>query len=372
MAVLGLVCCWLIKIHNLSDLICLLMRILLLLFLAADAFALVGPASRRSLLLCDVPAEIKPLLEQQFGDLSSLLYISADDEALADRLEEEDVDAFVVRSANTVSADMVRRLPQCVKAIGRAGVGCDNIDLVACKDADLLVVTAAGANAVAVAEHALGLMLALARKMKPSISSVASGRWERQSLTGIGLRGRSLGLVGFGAIGAELAQIASALGMKVLVAPTTVTRSTSADTLALREQRIKECEVEQVASLEELFRTSDIVSVHLPLTDATRSCVGKSQLQFMRPNSFLISTARGGVVNESELLECLKYGGIAGAALDVFESEGPGLIKDKTLMELVQLDSVLITPHIGGHTEEAQSDVWTTVVARLLEELNDM
>ena len=179
-------------------------------------------------------------------------------------------------------------------------------------------------------------------------------------------------MVGFGAIGAELAQIASALGMKVLVAPTTVTRSTSADTLALREQRIKECEVEQVASLEELLRSSDIVSVHLPLTDATRSCVGKSQLQFMRPNSFLISTARGGVVNESELLECLKYGGIAGAALDVFESEGPGLIKDKTLMELVQLDSVLITPHIGGHTEEAQSDVWTTVVARLLEELNDM
>ena len=262
-------------------------------------------------------------------------------------------------------------MPPTVGVIGRAGVGVDNIDLEACRDANIRVVTAAGASAVAVAEHALGLTLAVARRIKPAAKSIEEGLWKRSALTGVGLRGKTVGVVGFGAIGKEFADMCTKLAMKVLVAPPTGEMSLlSKEAIEERQQAIAEVGAEAAESLEELLRQSDFVSVHLPLTDQTRHSIGDKELNLMKKSAVLISTGRGGVVDEKALLISLESGKIAGAALDVFESEGPQLADDEVLMRLARLDSTIIVPHLGGHTEESQSAVWDCVMERVLEELN--
>ena len=350
-----------------------LIPIVLCLFVPVFPFA--GTSRSRPpphILCCDVPSNILPILnEYERQGRANIDFISADDEGLTCRLEQNDIDAFIIRSSNTLSLDMLQRLPRRVRAVGRAGVGCDNIDLNACNEANIPVVTAAGANAVAVAEHTLALMLALARRIKPAVKSIEEGRWERPSLTGVGLRGKTVGVVGFGAIGAEVASICSNLGMKVLVAPPADESPVSPEAAEQRKQRLKKSEAIEVDCLSDLLQDSDIVSVHLPLTDSTRHYIGGDQLASMKQGATLISTARGGVVDECALLECLKNSVISGAALDVFESEGPQVCEDSVLMELAQLDSTIITPHVGGHTVEAQVDVWTLVMDRLLENLTD-
>ena len=347
-----------------------------LLFCVLAMISLAGALSPPTILCCDVPTSIRPTLAQYENEgQAKINYINADNEGLLRRLEEGDVDAFVIRSSNSISSDMLQRL-NAVRVIGRAGVGCDNIDLEACKAANIPVVTAAGANAVAVAEHTLALMLALARRIKPSIQSIQDGRWEKASLVGTGLRGKTVGIIGMGAIGAEVASICKALGMQVLVSPPAMqTKSQSADNemeiIDQRRQRLDKTGATQAKTLNDLLQKSDIVSVHLPLTDATRYCLGEKQLALMKKSATLISTARGGVIDESALLKSLRSGQIAGAALDVFESEGKDFSKDSVLMELAKLDSVIITPHIGGHTSEAQIDVWTIVIDKLLAKLNE-
>ena len=224
-----------------------------------------------------------------------------------------------------------------------------------------------GANAVAVAEHAFALMLGLARRIVPAATSVAEGRWEKSRLGGIGLRGKTLGIVGFGSIGTEIARIASAMGMNVVVAPSTVQDPRNDSRRAAIEGL--PCATE-ASSLVEALELSDFVSVQLPLTEGTRDLIGRAELSSMKPSGILVSVGRGGVVNEAALLDSLRGRDIYGAALDVFVNEGPrDMPADETLMKLAALDSTIITPHIGGHTGEAQEEVWNRVVENALDAL---
>ena len=335
-----------------------------------DAFAVSTSPSTPNILICDVQPNLRRHLDDyEARGLAVIHHLTADDEGLAHRLEMGDVDAFVIRSSNSVSSDVVKRLPPQVRVLGRAGVGVDNIDLEACRDADISVVTAAGASAVAVAEHALGLMLAVARRIKPAAKSVEQGKWLRSTLTGTGLRGKTVGVVGFGAIGKEFTKMCISLGMKVLIAPTTESRSSSENATEERIQSISQVGAEAAESLEDLLRQSDFISIHLPLTDETKDFIGKEELALMKKTAFLISTGRGGVVDEKALLDSMQKGEIAGAALDVFESEGPQVSEDKVLTDLARLDSAVVVPHLGGHTSESQAAVWDCVMERVLMEL---
>ena len=337
-----------------------------------DAFAAsASPNAKPNILICDVQASLRDYLDGYNARGSAVIHhIAADDEGLACRLEKGDIDAFIVRSSNSVSYELVKRLPPKTRVIGRAGVGIDNIDLEACRDANIPVVTAAGASAVAVAEHTLGLMLAVARRIKPAAKSIEQGQWLRPTLTGTGLRGKMVGVVGFGAIGKEFTKMCISLGMKVLVAPTMESRSLSANVMEDRIQGITQAGAEAAESLNELLRRSDFISIHLPLTDETKHFIGKEELALMKKTAVLVSTGRGGVVDEKALLDSMQSGKIAGAALDVFESEGPQCSQDKVLMELARLDSAIVVPHLGGHTEESQAAVWDCVMERVLMELN--
>ena len=337
-----------------------------------DAFAASASSNDKpNILICDVQPSLRDHLDdyEQARGLAVIHHITADDEELACRLEKGDIDAFIIRSSNSVSCELVKRLLPKTRVIGRAGVGIDNIDLEACRDANIPVVTAAGASAVAVAEHALGLMLAVARRIKPAAKSIEDGKWLRSALTGTGLRGKTVGVVGFGAIGKEFTKMCISLGMKVLVAPSTANRLLSVHAMEDRIQDITQAGAEAAESLDELLRRSDFISIHLPLTDVTKHFIGKEELALMKKTAFLISTGRGGVVDEKALLDSMQSGKIAGAALDVFESEGPQCSEDKVLMELARLDSAIVVPHLGGHTEESQAAVWDCVMERVLEEL---
>ena len=332
-----------------------------------DAFAVSVPPN---ILICDVQPKLRDHLDDyEKRGLAIIHHITADDEELLCRLERGDIDAFVVRSSNTVSSDFLRRLPPRTRVIGRAGVGVDNIDLEACRDANIRLVTAAGASAVAVAEHALGLMLAVARRIKPAAKSIEQGQWLRSKLTGVGLRGKTVGVVGFGAIGKQFSGMCAGLGMKVLVAPPTKSTPLPTKTMEERMQGIAQVGADAAESLEELLRQSDFISIHLPLIDETKHFIGPKDLALMKKTAILVSTGRGGVVDEKALLNSMKCGSIGGVALDVFESEGPQFAEDEVLMELAQLDSTVIVPHLGGHTEETQAAVWDCVVERVLKEV---
>lgn len=337
-----------------------------------DAFAAsASPNAKPNILICDVQPSLRDYLDgYEARGLAVIHHITADDEVLACRLEKGDIDAFIVRSSNSVSFELVKRLPPKIRVVGRAGVGIDNIDLEACRDANIPVVTAAGASAVAVAEHALGLMLAVARRIKPAAKSIEQGQWLRSTLTGTGLRGKTVGVVGFGAIGKEFTKMCISLGMKVLVAPTTESSLLSVNAVGERIQGITQAGAEAAESLDELLRRSDFISIHLPLTDETKYFIGKEELALMKETAVLVSTGRGGVIDEKALLDSMQSGNIAGAALDVFESEGPQVSDDEVLMALARLDSAVVVPHLGGHTGESQAAVWDCVIERVLAELN--
>jgi D-3-phosphoglycerate dehydrogenase len=281
--------------------------------------------------------------EQVFQDQAEVVF--------SDDLEQIDqYDAMLIRSATKVDAELITRAAQ-LKVIGRAGVGVDNIDLKAAEKHGLVVVNAPQAASQAVAEHALGLMLALARKIPSAAASMKAGRWEKKRFKGVELQGRVLGILGVGRIGTLLAEKASALGMQ----------SVGYDAY-LSEAEIEERGVQPVSILDLLAR-SDFVSVHVPLTDSTRGLIGPDELAQMKPGAYIISTARGGVVDEAALLQALERGELTGAALDVFQREPP------VDSPLVGHESVICTPHIAAQTEEAQRraaiDVAEEVLAAL-------
>ena len=249
-----------------------------------------------------------------------------------------DCEGLIVRGATKVDRRLLEGAER-LRIIGRAGTGVDNIDLAAASERGVVVVNTPGGNSVSVAELTLGLMLACARRITRADATLKAGRWEKSALRGHELNGKTLGLVGLGRIGCEVARRAAALGMKLLGYDPFVAR-----------QQARQLEVELV-ELDELLRRSHVVSLHLPLNERTRALLGREQIRMMRPGAILINAARGGLVDEEALLEALDSGHLEAAACDAFEQE------PHPRPQLVGHPALVATPHIGASTVEAQEQV---------------
>lgn len=259
----------------------------------------------------------------------------------------QDADGLIVRSGTRVTREVLAGAPR-LRVIGRAGVGVDNIDLEACTERGIFVVNVADGNSVAVAEHAFALMLSLLRRVVAAHQSLAAGKWERSRFVGEELRGKTLGLVGFGRVGSEVARRALVFGMKVLGFDPYVTAS-----------RFQAMGVQQM-ELPELLANADIVSLHIPRTPETRHIIDAQALATMKPGSYIINCARGGLIDEEALAKALQEGRLAGAALDVFETEPPGQ------HPLAELPNVVLTPHLGGSTQQALNYIAASVADQVI------
>jgi len=261
-----------------------------------------------------------------------------------------DYDALIVRGQTRVTAAVIEAASQ-LKVIGRAGVGVDNIDLESAKKHNITVVNTPTSTTVAVAELSLGLLLALAREIPRADATMKQGQWNKKEFEGVELYGKILGIVGYGRIGIEVGRRAAAFGMNVIVYDPNVS-----------EDELSHSDAEPV-SIQDLFAWSDFISLHLPLNVQTRDLVGPLALSQMKDGVRIVCAARGGIIDESALVDALNSGKVARAALDVFEKEPPGLT------ELVSHPRVIATPHIGAQTVEAQSraseDVANEVLAAL-------
>ena len=248
-----------------------------------------------------------------------------------------DADALVVRNQTRVNGEFLAAAPR-LKVVGRLGVGLDNIDIAACRQAGVTVVFARNANAISVAEYVFAAMLSFSRKLEDATSDVKKGNWNRKQFTLSELYGKTLGLIGVGEIGTRLASRAKAFGMKLLgYDPFLPPYETACTEFGV-------C----MAGLDQVLTQSDFISLHVPLNDDTRNLINKGRLAMMKSTAYIINTARGGIINESDLYEALKTRQIAGAALDVMSEEPPAG------SSLPELSNVILTPHIAGLTEEAQ------------------
>lgn len=261
-----------------------------------------------------------------------------------------DADALVVRSAVQVDPALLAHAKK-LRVIGRAGVGVDNIDLDAATKAGIVVMNTPGGNAVAVAEHAFALMLSLARMVPRADSTTREGKWEKKSLQGTELRGKTLGIVGLGRIGMEVARRALAFEMRVLAHDPFVAAS------AIRDAKIELVPIEQIVA------QSDYISLHVGLTPQTQNMVNADSIARMKPGVRIINCARGELVDNAALITALTSGKVAGAALDVFTEEPP---KDPALLASPNL---IATPHIAGSTNEAQEAVGVQIALQVREYL---
>ncbi|HKD82422.1 MAG TPA: hydroxyacid dehydrogenase [Candidatus Angelobacter sp.] len=269
-------------------------------------------------------------------------------EGLANALP--DADALIIRSAVAVNAGMLRHAAK-LQVIGRAGVGVDNIDLEAARKAGVTVINTPGANAVAVAEHTLGLMLALSRHIPRADSTTRAGRWEKKSLEGTELRGKVLGIVGLGKIGLEVAKRAGAFEMNVIAHDPFVPASVAS------QRGIK------LLPLDEVFAGSDYLSLHLSLTPQTAGLINQESLAKMKCGVRIINCARGELIDDAALAAAIRNRHVAGAALDVFVEEPP------RNSPFLGLDNVIVTPHIAGSTHEAQDAVGIQIASQVREYL---
>ncbi len=269
-------------------------------------------------------------------DFSPDLWKSAD--ALRERLRT--ARALIVRNQTQVTAEVLAAAPRLL-VVARAGVGVDNIDVAAATAAGTVVAFAPAANAVSVAELAIGLMLSLARHLPQANADTRAGGWNRLHYMGTELAGKTLGLVGFGRIGRLTAARARAFDMRIL----------AADALLTPDAEALVGTGAQLVSVEQLLTEADFVSLHVPLTPATRGLLGAAQLARMKPSAVLVNTSRGEVVDEAALAAALEAGRLRGAALDVREREPP------TVGRLERLPNVILTPHVGAFTDEAQRRV---------------
>ena len=262
-------------------------------------------------------------------------------------------DAVVVRSATRITREAIAAGKN-LKLVARAGVGMDNVDAAAAKERGIGLFNTPTATAASVAELAIGLMFALSRHIAAADRSMRAGRWEKKRFEGRELNGKTLGLVGLGRIGQETAKRANALGMRVLANRSSNTRpSDDLSALGIR-----------VLPLEQLLPQSDIVSLHCPLTDATRNLLNTKTLSQMKKGAFLVHCARGGVVDEAALGEALKSGHLGGAALDVFPEEPV-----KGTHPLAGFENVLLTPHLGASSAEGQDRAGEEVARLVIEAL---
>ncbi|HOB90743.1 MAG: phosphoglycerate dehydrogenase [Bacillota bacterium] len=247
-------------------------------------------------------------------------------------------DALIVRSATKVTADVIEAATS-LKVIGRAGVGVDNIDLDAATKRGIIVVNTPGGNSASTAEHTIAMLLAMARNIPQAHMSMKQGKWDRKRFIGVEVRGKVLGVIGLGRVGMEVVKAAVGLGMEVIGYDPFI----SAD--VTRPLKVK------LADLDDLCRQSDFITVHTPLNEQTRGLIDARRLGLVKPGVRIVNCARGGIIDEAALIEALKSGTVAAAALDVYENEPP------TSSELLALDNVVLTPHLGASTEEAQDNV---------------
>ena len=283
--------------------------------LVADSISVAGVKKLRQVAMVDIRTDIET------GDLRRVI---------------GDYDGLVVRGRTKVTADIIAEAGDLL-VIGRAGVGVDNIDLDACEQSGIIVVNSPMAASVAVAELTIGMMLSLARRIPFADAAMKKGQWPKKELTGLELDGKTLGLVGVGRIGNEVALRAIAFGMHVIGHDPYV----SPDEMRSRNIRPD--------VLEKVFSVANYISVHTPLTNETHHMIGTDAIGSMRNGVHILCNARGGVIDEGALLTGLRSGKVAGAALDVFEEEPP------QVSLLLEHPNVIVTPHIGAQTHEAQS-----------------
>lgn len=263
-----------------------------------------------------------------------------------------EAEGLLVRSAAKVPRDVIERAPR-LRAVGRAGIGVDNIDLEAATAAGVLVMNTPGGNSVSVAEHTLALMLSMARAIPQASASTRSGAWEKKKFLGSELRGKTLGVVGLGSIGREVVRRALAFEMRVLAADPYVSPQWAADMSV------------ELVDLNRLLTESDYISLHVALTPETRNMISTAQFAMMKKGVRIVNCARGGIIDETALAEAMKSGQVAGAGLDVFSTEPPAG------SPLLALDSLVATPHIAGSTGEAQEIVGIQIAEQMVRYLRE-
>lgn len=260
-------------------------------------------------------------------------------------------DAIVIRSATKLDAPLIERA-QRLKVIGRAGVGVDNVDLDAATRRGIVVANAAESTVISAAEHTIALLLALARNVSQAHAALVSGSWERERFAGVELAGKTLGVLGLGRIGRQVARRGLGLGMRVVAYDPFVARD-----------RFRELGVEPAGTLEDLYSAADVITLHLPLSDQTHHLLDAAAFARMRDGVRIVNAARGGLVDEGALVDAIRSGKVAGAALDVFETEpysGP----------LLELEEVLSTPHLAGSTTEAQDRAGVMIAEQVVAALD--
>jgi D-3-phosphoglycerate dehydrogenase / 2-oxoglutarate reductase len=263
-----------------------------------------------------------------------------------------DVEGIIVRSDTRITEEVMRAAPS-LRVVGRAGAGVDNIDVAAATKRGVVVMNAPGENTISAAEHTLSLMLALARQIPLADRSMKAGRWDRGKILGVELAGKTLGILGLGKVGREVAARARAFGMDVIGFDPVLTEDVAARLgVAL-------------VPIETVYERSDFITLHLPLTDATRHLIGRDELARCRRGVRILNVARGGIIEEAALCDALRSGHVAGAALDVFEKEPP------VGSPLLSLDSVILTPHLGASTQEAQEKVAVRIAEQIAAYLKD-
>jgi len=292
------------------------------------------------------PAAVDMLKAQEGWDV-----VVSDPKGYAPHLA--DCDALLVRSAVKVNKDVLSKAPK-LSVVGRAGVGVDNVDLDAATEAGVLVMNTPGGNAVSVAEHTLGLMLAMARSIPQASASTKAGKWEKKKFLGNELRGKTLGILGLGSIGREVARRARSFEMRIVAFDPYVNPQTAKD-LGI-----------ELAPLGKVYPQSDYISMHVALTPETQGMINDASISQMKQGVRIVNCARGELIDGAALARGLESGRIGGAALDVFQMEPPAAGEP-----LLAFENVIATPHIGGSTEEAQEIVGIRIVEQLISYLRE-
>jgi D-3-phosphoglycerate dehydrogenase len=299
-----------------------------------------------SVLICD---QVNPILNKILKENG--LNLTYEPEITPEQIKEKigEFNIVIVRSRTILTKEMIDKADNC-KIIARVGVGLDNIDLDAAKAKNIRVINAVEGAMNAVAEQVLGLMISLARQIPLADREIRNGNWLKKELMGTELRGKYLGIVGLGNIGKKLGRLAKALNMNII----------GYDVIPIDEEFSKDVGLMKT-DLDTLLQSSDYVSLHVPLLDSTYHLINAKKLSIMKKTANIINTSRGGVIDEEALYDALKNGNLGGAALDVFEKE------PATGSKLTTLPNIILTPHIGAQTKEAQSLAANVIAEKIIQ-----
>ena len=300
----------------------------------------------QSVLICD---QVNPILNEILE--KNGLQITYEPEITPEQIAEKigNFEVVVVRSRTKITKELIQKADKC-QIIARVGVGLDNIDQNAAKEKNIRVINAVEGAMNAVADLVVGLMLSLAREIPSADREVRNGNWIKKELMGSELRGKYLGIVGLGNIGKRLGRLAKSFNMNII----------GFDVMPIDEEFSKEVGLMK-ADLGTLLSSSDYVSLHVPLLDSTKHMINAEKISTMKNTARIINTSRGGVIDEEALFDALKNGGLAGAALDVFE------VEPATSNKLKDLPNFISTPHMGAQTKEAQSLAANVIAEKIIQ-----